>query len=52
MITDKVYPCHEIVKIDYFLPGCPPCAELIWEALSSLITGKDLDLQYELIKYD
>jgi NAD-reducing hydrogenase small subunit len=52
MITDKVYPCHEIVKIDYFLPGCPPRAELIWEALSSLITGKNLDLQYELIKYD
>ena len=24
MILDRVYPCHEIVKIDYFLPGCPP----------------------------
>ena len=21
---DKVHPIHEVVKIDYFLPGCPP----------------------------
>jgi NAD-reducing hydrogenase small subunit len=24
IMLDKVYPCHEIVKIDYHLPGCPP----------------------------
>ena len=32
ILLDKVYPCHEVVKIDYFLPGCPPSADLIWEA--------------------
>ena len=26
IILDKVYPCHEVVKIDYYLPGCPPRA--------------------------
>ena len=52
MILDKVYPCHEIVKIDYFLPGCPPCAELIWDALVSLLQGKPMDLLYETVKYD
>lgn len=52
MILDRVYPCHEIVKIDYFLPGCPPSADLIWEALMALLTGKELDLPYELIKFD
>lgn len=52
MILDKVYPCHEIVKIDYFLPGCPPRADLIWEALVALLTGKELKLPYELVKFD
>lgn len=51
-ILNKVYPCHEIVKIDYFLPGCAPRADLIWGALVALITGKEMDLPYEVIKYD
>jgi NAD-reducing hydrogenase small subunit len=52
IILDKVYPCHEIVKIDYHLPGCPPRADLIWEALVALVTGDELKLPYEVIKYD
>jgi len=52
MILDRVYPCHEIVKIDYFLPGCPPKADLIWEALVALLTGNELKIPYELVKFD
>ena len=52
MILDRVYPLHEIVKIDYHLPGCPPRADLIWEALTALVTGKELNLPYEVFKYD
>ncbi len=52
LILDKVYPCHEVVKMDYHLPGCPPPADTIWEALVALLTNKPLDLPYELIKYD
>ncbi len=52
IILDKVYPCHEIVKIDYFIPGCPPRADLIWDALLHLATGKKLELEYESFKYD
>jgi len=52
MILDKVYPCHEIVKIDYFLPGCPPSADMIWETLVALITGDELKLPYEIVKFD
>lgn len=50
-ILDKVYPCHEVVKIDYFLPGCPPTAESIWRALSALIKGEDLNLA-GVMRYD
>jgi len=52
MILDRVYPCHEIVKIDYFIPGCAPRADLIWEALVALVTGSDLKLPYEVFKFD
>jgi NAD-reducing hydrogenase small subunit len=52
LLLNKVYPCHEIVKIDYFLPGCPPSADAIWEACVALLTNKPLDLPYELVKYD
>jgi len=52
LMLDRVYPCHEVVKIDYHLPGCPPPADTLWEALVALLEGKPLDLGYELIKYD
>jgi len=52
LLLDKVYPCHEVVKIDYFLPGCPPSADTIWQALTALLENKPLELPYELIKYD
>ena len=41
-----------MVKIDYHLPGCPPPADTLWEALVALLGGKPLDLPYHLIKYD
>jgi len=52
MILDRVYPCHEIVKMDYYLPGCPPTADLIWNALVALVTGDELKLPYEVVKFD
>ncbi len=52
VILDKVYPCHEVVKIDAFLPGCPPPADLIWEALTAILEGRPLKLTYDLVKYD
>jgi NAD-reducing hydrogenase small subunit len=52
LILDRVYPCQDVVKIDYYLPGCPPPADTLWQALVALLTGKPLELPYELIKYD
>jgi NAD-reducing hydrogenase small subunit len=52
LLLDRVYPAHEVVKIDYHLPGCPPPADTLWAALTALLTNKPLDLPYELIKYD
>lgn len=52
LLLDKVYPCHEVVKVDYFLAGCPPSADTLWQALVALLTDQPVDLPYELIKYD
>ena len=52
LLLDNVYPCHEVVKIDVHLPGCPPPADAIWEALVALLSGKPLELSYETLKYD
>ncbi len=52
MLLDKVYPCHEVVKIDYYLPGCPPRADLIWDVLIALVTGDEMKLPYEVVKFD
>jgi NAD-reducing hydrogenase small subunit len=52
ILLDRVYPCHEIVKIDYFLPGCPPSADLIYEALIAIINGEEMKFDYDDIKFD
>jgi NAD-reducing hydrogenase small subunit len=52
LLLDKVYPAHEVVKIDYYLPGCPPPADTLWEALVALLNNKPIELPYQLIKYD
>jgi NAD-reducing hydrogenase small subunit len=52
LMLDRVYPCNEVVKIDYHLPGCPPPADAIWETLVALLNGKPIDLAYQVIKYD
>ncbi len=51
-LLDRVYPCHEVVKIDYFLPGCPPPADAFWALLTALAAGRAPDLPTELIHYD
>jgi NAD-reducing hydrogenase small subunit len=51
-ITTKVYPCHEVVKMDYFIPGCPPDADAIFTVLEDLIHGRPVALPRSLNHYD
>ncbi len=53
LLLDRIYPCHEVVQVDGFLPGCPPRADLLWEALNLLIAGKSLGkISMKNVKYD
>ena len=51
-ILDKVYACNEIVKIDYYIPGCPPDANHIWKAIKNLLWGEEYSILYSEFKYD
>ena len=52
ILTTKVYPCHEVVKMDYFLPGCPPSSDAIFKVFDDLINGRPIDLPVSLNKFD
>jgi NAD-reducing hydrogenase small subunit len=52
MLLNKVHPIHEVVKVDYFLPGCPPTGDTIWTFLTELIAGKPISFPYQQIHYD
>lgn len=53
LLLNKVHPIYEVVKIDYFLPGCPPSGDAIWAFLSDLLAGKtEIKLSHQLLHYD
>ncbi len=39
-LLKKVLPLHEVVKVDYYVPGCPPPAELINYVITELLCGR------------
>lgn len=39
----KTLPVHKVVKVDVFLPGCPPSADLIFDTLVALLDGRPPD---------
>lgn len=49
---DKVHPLHEVVRVDYFVPGCPPSADAIWQVLTDLIAGREPMLAQRMIQFD
>ncbi|OHE08654.1 MAG: NADP oxidoreductase [Sulfurimonas sp. RIFOXYC2_FULL_36_7] len=49
-LLDKVLPLHEVVKVDYFLPGCPAPADAIYEMLKALIEGREINI-HELTRF-
>jgi NAD-reducing hydrogenase small subunit len=49
---NRVRPIHEVVHVDYFLPGCPPSADAFWSFLNDLMSGRTPHLGHGLIHYD
>jgi len=51
-ILDKVYSNHEIVKIDYHIPGCPPNANHIWNVVKNILFEEEYSIAFPEFKYD
>jgi NAD-reducing hydrogenase small subunit len=43
-LLKRARPIHEVVKVDVFVPGCPPSADTIYFALTELLAGRIPDL--------
>lgn len=43
-LLERVRPIHEVVKVDVFVPGCPPPADAIWYVLTELLAGRTPDI--------
>lgn len=39
-LLERVRPIHGVVDVDFFIPGCPPAADVIWYVLNELIEGR------------
>lgn len=52
LLLNKIHPIHDVVWVDYFLPGCPPPADTIWTFLQELLSGKPIEFAYRQIHYD
>ena len=52
LLLDKVRPIHEVVRVDYYLPGCPPSSDEFLSVLGDLLAGREPALPKNLIHYD
>jgi len=43
-LLPRATPIHEVVKVDIFIPGCPPHADVIYGALAAVLDGRLGDL--------
>ena len=51
-LLERVKAVNEVVKVDVFIPGCPPPADAIYHALTELVKGRIPILTGELLRYD
>jgi NAD-reducing hydrogenase small subunit len=44
-LLKQAVPLHEVVKVDYYIPGCPPSADLINYVLTELLAGRTPNME-------
>jgi len=51
VLLERVMPVHEVVPVEYFLPGCPPPAARIKMLLSQMLSGVEPKLEGVNLKF-
>jgi NAD-reducing hydrogenase small subunit len=44
-LHNQALPLHNFVKVDLFIPGCPPAADILFAALNALAEGRGAELR-------
>jgi NAD-reducing hydrogenase small subunit len=50
-LLERVMPVHEVVHVDYYLPGCPPPADRIKALMTQVLSGETPHLAGSDIKF-
>jgi NAD-reducing hydrogenase small subunit len=50
-LLERVVPVHEVVHVDYYLPGCPPPADRIKALMTQVLSGETPHLEGKQIKF-
>lgn len=51
VLMPRVYPLHQVIPVEAFIPGCPPDPERIWVAVSALLRGEDVALDVDMRQF-
>lgn len=51
-LLDQVKPVNHVVKVDCYVPGCPPDAKVILYALKELLEGRIPVLPSDMMRFD
>ena len=51
-LFEQVKPVNQVVKVDCYVPGCPPSAKAIHYALAELLEGRIPVLPSEIMRFD
>lgn len=50
-LLEQVHPLHEVVHVDYYLPGCPPPADRIKALMTQVLSGQEPKLEGAQLKF-